>query len=166
MRNLFLALAAILSVWFLWPENRKEGPAPSKDPSAESSAPAALPIQQAESAPPAKRVQLLGSAKARPLTQEAKAEPVERGPARVEVTLSEVAVAAMEHQWNDLALQAEARREPRGWQILRVEKGSIFAVIGLRAGDLVTTDFLERVADEYAGDLSQRFEKILNRITR
>ena len=83
----------------------------------------------------------------------------------VDFNLTESIVVQMEHDWNDLPLQAEARREDRGWRLLKVAPESVFYRAGLRAGDLVTTDFLDRFRNSNT-DMVNRVEQILNRITR
>ncbi|MGE0528069.1 MAG: hypothetical protein AB7G93_13565 [Bdellovibrionales bacterium] len=83
----------------------------------------------------------------------------------VSLSLSEGLIAQMEKDWNDLPTQAEARRETRGWRFTRVDPNSIFFRAGLRAGDLVTTEFLDRLRNSDAR-LVLRMEQILNRITR
>jgi len=100
------------------------------------------------------------------------AQPPERAPAAtpkkmVALSLTEDVIRNIEEQWNDLPQLAEAVRELRGWRIVRVETGSVFAKTGLKQGDLVTTEFLENLRTSHnQATLALRVEQVLNRITR
>lgn len=98
----------------------------------------------------------------------AKRPTVERSRQMLEITLSEELVTLLEREWNDLPLQAEAAREPRGWRLVRIQPDSHLFRSGLRDGDLITTEFLDRLraAQNGGAGLALRVEHILNRITR
>ena len=83
----------------------------------------------------------------------------------VSINLTESAIVQMEDNWNDLPQQAEAKREIRGWRMTKITADSSFYKVGLREGDLITEEFLDRLRNSDAR-LVTRMEQILNRITR
>jgi hypothetical protein len=83
----------------------------------------------------------------------------------VDLTFSESLIAQMEYDWNILPLQAEAKREERGWRFVRVNEGTPFAQAGLRPGDLVTTEFLDNLRNSNS-QLVLRLEHVFNKVSR
>ncbi len=85
----------------------------------------------------------------------------------LEINLTESLVKRMEKDWNKLPQLAEAKREHRGWRITKVRPDSLFAQAGLQEGDLVTTEFLNKLKTSNTQiQLMLRVQQILNRITR
>jgi len=92
--------------------------------------------------------------------------PVSQKPKQtLSINLTESVIAQMENNWNDLPLQAEAKRETRGWRMTKITADSGFYKAGLREGDLITEEFLDIMRNSNA-QLVVRMEQILNRITR
>ncbi len=84
---------------------------------------------------------------------------------QVNFFISEQILADLEAEWNNLPATTVARREDRGWRMVRVDQDSGFTRIGIRTGDLITTDFLKNLEMSNLQQ-SDRFQQILNRVTR
>ncbi|NJL24485.1 MAG: hypothetical protein HC902_04500 [Calothrix sp. SM1_5_4] len=102
--------------------------------------------------------------------EQPKAKPDELKPAKtvIQVSVSEDIIQKLENNWSDLPNSAEARKEARGWRIVRLGSASPLSLTGLREGDLVTADFLADLSQQGQDgvNLALRMEQILNRISR